>query len=89
MDRVKHANLPPHLKRIIDDTDRRLNILFDALNNETVPESAVVQMNNIAKAIAARDANAALNMHVELLTGATGDMTSWAPGVKQLIRLGL
>ena len=70
-----------HLKRIIDDTERRLNILFDGLNNETVPKSAIDQMNQIAKgefppskhwnkadvaAMAARDANAALAMHVDL-----------------------
>lgn len=79
------------MKKIIDDTDRRLNILFDGLNNETVPPTAVGQMNNIAKgellttdpanfmiAIAAKDANAALAMHVELLTTASGDMTTWA-----------
>ena len=29
-------------------------------------------------AISARDMNAALAMHVELLTNATGDITSWA-----------
>ncbi|WWD21730.1 hypothetical protein CI109_106217 [Kwoniella shandongensis] len=88
LNRVKQSNLPPHLKRIVDDTERRLNILFDGLNNETVPAPAVGMMNNIAKAIAARDLNAALSMHVQLLTTAEGDMTSWAPGVKQLVRLG-
>ncbi|OXG53532.1 protein transporter SEC31 [Cryptococcus neoformans] len=86
--RVKQSNIPPHVKRIVDDTERRLNILFDGLNNETVPKQAVDMMNEISKAIAARDLNAALAMHVELLTTASGDMTSWAPGVKQIIRLG-
>lgn len=50
-------------------------------------------------AIAGKDANAALNIHVSMLTNADGDMTTWAvshdpirfthsqPGVKQLIRL--
>ncbi|KAK4683542.1 hypothetical protein P7C73_g6703, partial [Tremellales sp. Uapishka_1] len=87
--RVKESGLPAHVQKILDDTERRLNILFDGLNNETVPQNAIEQMNQISKAIAARDANAALAMHVELLTTATGDMTAWAPGVKQLIRLGL
>nr|KIR47276.1 protein transporter SEC31 [Cryptococcus bacillisporus CA1280] len=86
--RVKQSSIPPHVKRIVDDTERRLNILFDGLNNETVPKQAVDMMNDISKAIAARDLNAALAMHVELLTHASGDMTSWAPGVKQIIRLG-
>jgi len=86
---VKQLNLPPNLKRIVEDTERRLNILFDGLNNETVPKDAVGKMNQIAKAMVAKDANAALAIHVDLLTNASGDMTTWAPGVKQLIRLGL
>jgi len=61
LNRVKQSNLPvgrmeqtfaddqAHVKKIVDDTDRRLNILFDGLNNETVPESAIAQMNNITK----------------------------------------
>ena len=61
MTRVKNANLPvspscvlaahaqAHLKRIVDDTERRLNILFDGLNNETVPKHAIDQMNQISK----------------------------------------
>lgn len=40
-------------------------------------------------AINAHDANTALAIHVDLLTTASGDTTHWAPGVKQLIRLGI
>ena len=49
MTRVKQSNLPAHLKRIVDDTDRRLNILFDGLNDESVPDHAVDQMLEISK----------------------------------------
>jgi hypothetical protein len=38
-----------HVKKIVDDTERRLNILFDGLNNDTVPKVAVDQMQNISK----------------------------------------
>lgn len=80
----------------MEDTERRLNILFDGLNNETVPKTALDQMSKITKgpfsrgvcscrcadtvfaAMAAKDANGALAMHVELLTNATGEMTAWA-----------
>ncbi|KAI9636109.1 uncharacterized protein MKK02DRAFT_25129 [Dioszegia hungarica] len=89
MNRVKGANLPAPLQKIVADTERRLNIFFDALNNETVPKDAVQKMGQISAAIAARDLNGALALHVDMLTGATGEMTSWAPGVKQLIRLGV
>ncbi|OCF33792.1 protein transporter SEC31 [Kwoniella heveanensis BCC8398] len=88
MERVKQSGLPANLKRIVDDTERRLNILFDGLNNEDVAQPTVDLMSNISKAIAARDASSALAMHVQLLTDATGDISGWAPGIKQLIRLG-
>ncbi|WWD00862.1 hypothetical protein V866_007800 [Kwoniella sp. B9012] len=84
---VKQKNFPPNVKKVVEDTERRLNILFDGLNNDSVPKPALDLLNNISKAIAAKDWNAALAMHVELLTGATGDMTTWVPGVKQLVRL--
>ncbi|EIW71064.1 hypothetical protein TREMEDRAFT_28108 [Tremella mesenterica DSM 1558] len=89
MVRVKGMNVPPQVKKIVEDTERRLNILFDGLNNDTVPKEAVEQMLQISKAMMARDANGALAMHVELMTNATGDVTVWATGVRQLIRLGL
>lgn len=38
-----------HVKKIVDDTERRLNILFDGLNNDTVPKVAADQMQNISK----------------------------------------
>ena len=33
----------------MDDTERRLNILFEGLNNETVPKSAIDKMHEIAR----------------------------------------
>jgi protein transport protein SEC31 len=32
----------------VADTERRLNIFFDALNNETVPKDAVQKMGQIS-----------------------------------------
>lgn len=43
------ANEQAPIQRIVDDTERRLNILFDGLNNETVPKSAVDKMHEIAR----------------------------------------
>lgn len=39
--------------------------------------------------VAARDSQSALAEHVSLSTVATGEMSAWAPGIKQLIRLGV
>lgn len=41
--------LQAHLKKIIDDTERRLNILFDSLNNDAVPKDALSKTNEIAR----------------------------------------
>ena len=38
-----------NVRRIVEDTERRLNIFFDGLNNDTVPNQAVAQMTNIAQ----------------------------------------
>lgn len=87
MTKVKQSNLPAHLKKIIDDTERRLSILFDSLNNDTVPKDALSKTGEITKCIAAGDLNTALALHTDLMTVASGDVSAWAPGVKQLIRL--
>ncbi|KAL1407031.1 protein transport protein S31 [Vanrija albida] len=87
--RVKQADVPPHVKKIVGDTDRRLNILFDELNNDAVGPETIAKLNQIVQAIGARDPNGALAIHVDLLTTATSDTSHWAPGVKQLIRLGV
>lgn len=34
-------------KKMVDDTERRLNVLFDALNCETLSQSAVDGLNGI------------------------------------------
>jgi protein transport protein SEC31 len=41
--------LQAHLKKIIDDTERRLNILFDSLNNDAVPKDALSKTGEIAR----------------------------------------
>lgn len=59
---------PPQQKRFLDDTERRLNVLFDDLNCETIPPAIVAQLGELVKAIAARDAQAALAMHVDMVS---------------------
>jgi protein transport protein SEC31 len=43
------TNTQAPIQRIVDDTERRLNILFEGLNNETVPKSAIDKMHEIAR----------------------------------------
>lgn len=84
--------MQPHVKKIVDDTERRLNILFDQMNNDTVSKPSIDQLNEICQggsdrfnthleltsvALGRRDVNGALNLHVNLVTNSTGDMSAW------------
>jgi len=79
---------PPQQKRLVDDVERRLNSLFDALNCETLSQYVTDELLNLSQAMAARDRNAALSIHVELLTkgSLTDDIALWMSALKQLIQ---
>lgn len=40
---------PPQQKRVVEDLERRIGSLFDALNCETLPDSAVDQLLVLVK----------------------------------------
>ncbi|KAJ7479966.1 hypothetical protein B0H11DRAFT_1863790 [Mycena galericulata] len=78
---------PPQQKRLVDDLERRINPLFDALNCETLSQPVVDQLLVLTRAMASHDRQAALAIHVDLLTrgSQTDDIGLWMSGVKQLI----
>ncbi|KAJ6569435.1 hypothetical protein B0H19DRAFT_1135445 [Mycena capillaripes] len=78
---------PPQQKRLVDDLERRINPLFDALNCETLSQSVVEQLLVLTRAMESHDRQAALAIHVDLLTrgSQTDDIGLWMSGVKQLI----
>ncbi|KAL1741502.1 hypothetical protein HDZ31DRAFT_66861 [Schizophyllum fasciatum] len=78
---------PPQQKRLVDDLERRINPLFDALNCETLSAPVVEQLLVLTRAMEARDRPAALAIHVDLLTrgSQTDDIGLWMSGIKQLI----
>ncbi|PLW22742.1 hypothetical protein PCANC_01087 [Puccinia coronata f. sp. avenae] len=86
MNQMKQG-LPPSQKRLVDDTERRLNVLFDGLNCETVPASVIDELMDIVKAIEARNLQLALQLHVSLLTSGikSDELTTYMPAIKMLI----
>lgn len=86
LNRLKQVT-PPSQKRQIDDLERRINPLFDALNCETLSQPVVEQLLVLTSAMAAHDKATALAIHVDLLTkgSLTDDIGLWMSGVKQLI----
>ncbi|KAF9527633.1 hypothetical protein CPB83DRAFT_815128 [Crepidotus variabilis] len=77
----------PNQKRIVDDLDRRISPLFDALNCETLSRPVIDQLTVLTRAMDAHDKPAALSIHVDLLTrgSQTDDIGMWMSGIKQLI----
>jgi len=78
---------PPQQKRLVEDTDRRLNVLFDALNCETVSPRVLEALLALTRAIAERNRETAQAIHLDMLTrfSATDDIALWMSGVKVLI----
>ncbi|KAI0784083.1 hypothetical protein C8Q75DRAFT_781234 [Abortiporus biennis] len=86
LNRLKQTT-PPQQRRVVDDIERRINPLFDALNCETLSKYVCDQLIVLCEAIAQHDRENALAIHVALLTrgSLTDDIGLWMSGVKQLI----
>ncbi|KAI5788507.1 hypothetical protein EDC01DRAFT_660405 [Geopyxis carbonaria] len=74
--------------KALADTEKRLGILFDHLNNEDLLSADTLEkMDILAKAIANKDYGTAHSIQVELVTDRTAECTTWMTGVKRLIEM--
>lgn len=77
MQRVK-AQAPHSFKAQVIDTEKRLNILFDHLNNEDlIKEDTIQELVQLSQALHSRDFGLAQSIHVELLTNKTDECGNW------------
>ena len=77
MQRVK-SRAPSSFTAQVNDTEKRLNILFDHLNNEALlKQDTVAMMVDLAKALHARNYEAAQSIHVEILTNKNDQCGDW------------
>lgn len=81
LQRIK-AQTPPAQKRMVDDAERRLNMLFDYLNNSLLDPKSIDGLQKLVQAVDARNQQAALSIHVQLVTSASGDVAQALVGVK-------
>ncbi|KAF8952305.1 protein transport protein S31 [Haplosporangium bisporale] len=75
----------PVTKRPLDDAEKKLNMLFDMLNNEEVSPAVVEQMLLLTQALQVKNYNAAYQTHLELHSTRTDEVSAWMTGVKRLI----
>ncbi|KAI5852668.1 hypothetical protein DFP73DRAFT_533578 [Morchella snyderi] len=87
LERVKQR-APPAFAKQVKDTEKRLNILFDHINNEELlsPE-ALESMLSLSRALFGRDYTTAHSIQVDLVTNRTAECNVWMTGVKRLIEM--
>ncbi|KAK5997091.1 Protein transport protein SEC31 [Cladobotryum mycophilum] len=72
----------------VKDTDKRLNLLFDHLNNEElVLPPTIDQLSQLAEALLSRDYEAAHKLQVEIQRDKTEECGNWMVGVKRLVSM--
>ncbi|KAJ1680430.1 protein transport protein S31 [Spiromyces aspiralis] len=97
MDVYKHLNASaeavyghasPAQARVVEDTKKRLNSLFDRMNNEMItdPDTIIPKFGELVGALSQRNYQAALEMVTDAMK-LTGDLTKELIGVKRLVTL--
>lgn len=76
MQRVK-AKAPEKFKAHVIDTEKRLNILFDHLNNDDVKPDTIQQLNELANNIQARQYDQAGVIFSDIMTNKTDEGSDW------------
>ena len=77
MQRVK-SRAPTDFKVQVNDTEKRLNLLFDHLNNEDLLKPGTVAlMGELAQAVQARDFERAQAIHVDIMTNRSDECGNW------------
>ena len=77
MQRVK-ARAPASFTPQVNDTEKRLNILFDHLNNEELLQpDTVASMVSLAQALEAREYENAQAVHVDIMTHKNDQCGNW------------
>lgn len=80
MQRVK-SQAPASFKSHVIDAEKRLSILFDHLNNESLLNpNTVADMVELAQALKSKDYDRAMGIHVDILTNRTDECGNWMVG---------
>ncbi|PHH82901.1 hypothetical protein CDD82_4335 [Ophiocordyceps australis] len=78
------ATFAPQVK----DTQKRLNLLFDHLNNEEmIQPDTIEQLSQLADAIQSKDYETAQRLQLEIQRDKTEECGNWMVGVKRLISM--
>jgi protein transport protein SEC31 len=77
MQRVK-ARAPAQYRAHVADTEKRLNILFDHLNNEDLLKPDTIdEMNELARYLQEKNYDQATALFTDLMTNKTDEGSNW------------
>lgn len=80
------ARAPASYKPQVDDTEKRLNILFDHLNNEDlIRPDTIQQLVSLSNALEAKDFGTASDIQMEVHRDKVDECGNWMVGVKRLV----
>ncbi|GAA5841077.1 hypothetical protein JCM5353_001374 [Sporobolomyces roseus] len=76
---------PPQQAKMINETEKRLNMLFDLINCEALSENSTEKILEICRAIESRNQALALDLHLSLLT-TSNDVAPFQAALKLVIQ---
>ncbi|KAF2804056.1 uncharacterized protein BDZ99DRAFT_467777 [Mytilinidion resinicola] len=86
---VVDTGVPPDFEKYLTDAKKRLDILFDHLNNgELLKADTIEELNEITRLIAGNEYDRAMALFTDLITRKTEEGSNWMVGVKRLLQFG-
>ncbi|KAL2920129.1 protein transport protein S31 [Polyrhizophydium stewartii] len=85
LDAYKAAASSPNQHQTFRDVEKRINQLFDQLNNQDIPQDVVDKLALICKGLDTSDFSMAHNVQMDLMTKRFEVTGQWIVGVKRLI----
>lgn len=83
------SKAPPSFAAQVKDTQKRLSILFDHLNNEELVKPDTIQsLDELASALQAKDYETASRLQVDIQREKTEECGNWMVSVTQSVVVG-
>lgn len=80
------SGIPEQYTKQFLDAGKRLDILYDHLNNQELSAGSIDLLGQISAALQGKDFGNAMNLHLQLMTSHSDETGHWALGVKKLIQ---
>jgi protein transport protein SEC31 len=81
-------NVPERFSKHAEDMEKRLNFLYDHLNNDDLlSEEAISELKKVCSALEAKDYATATQLNVDFATNHSDKTGKWYPGLKRLISM--